>query len=60
MVFDDMKKELNELVNLVRKSERYCTMIAAQPELATDATHALEIEREIRIAELSVKYGISS
>lgn len=55
-----MRKELSELVGLVRQSERYCTSIADRPELASDSSHAVEVQREQRIAELSAKYGITS
>ena len=60
MVFENMRKELSELVGLVRQSERYCTSIADRPELASDSSHAVEVQREQRIAGLSAKYGITS
>lgn len=60
MVFENIRKELSELIRLVRQSERYCTTIAARPELATAETHAKEVQREQRIAELSARYGITS
>jgi hypothetical protein len=31
MVFENMRKELSELVGLVRMSERYCTSVAVRP-----------------------------
>lgn len=58
MIFENMRKELSELVSLVRLSERYCTSVAARPELASHELHALEIQREHRIAELTARYGI--
>lgn len=60
MIFENMRKEISELVNLVRQSERYCTSVVSRPDLATEASHAIEVQREQRIAELSAKYGISS
>lgn len=60
MIFENMKKELSELVGLVRQSERYCASVASRPDLATDNTHALEVQREHRIAELSARYGITT
>ena len=60
MVFENMRKELSELVGLVRMSERYCTSVAARPDLATDESNATEVKREQRIAELSAKLGITS
>ena len=60
MVFENMRKELSELVGLVRMSERYCTSVSARPDLATDESNATEVKREQRIAELSAKFGITS
>ena len=60
MVFESIQKELSELVGMVRQSERYCASVATRPELATDESHALELQREHRIAELSARYGITS
>ena len=60
MVFENMRKELSELVGLVRLSERYCTSVSVRPDLATDESHATEVKREQRIAELSAKFGITS
>ncbi|MGP3508390.1 hypothetical protein FRC97_00215 (plasmid) [Paracidovorax citrulli] len=58
--FEVIKKELSELVGLVRESERYCVTVASRPDLATAETHALELGRERRIAELSARYGITT
>ena len=60
MVFEKVQKELSELVGLVRQSERYCASVATRPELATSESHALEVQREHRIAELSARYGITT
>ena len=60
MVFENIQKELSELVALVRQSERYCASVATRPELATSESHALEVQREHRIAELSARYGITT
>lgn len=60
MVFENIQKELSELVGLVRQSERYCASVAMRPELATSESHALEVQREHRIAELSARYGITN
>ncbi len=60
MVFEKIQKELSELVGLVRQSERYCASAASRPELTTSESHALEVQREHRIAELSARYGIST
>lgn len=59
MIFEKMQAELSELVKLVRQSERYCTSVAERPMLATAESHALEVHREHRIAELSRLYGIT-
>lgn len=48
------------LVGLVRQSERYCASVASRPELATAESHAQEVQRELRIAELSARYGITT
>lgn len=37
-----------------------CASVASRPELATSDSHALEVQREHRIAELSARYGIST
>lgn len=60
MVFESIQKELSELVGMVRRSERYCAAVASRPELATAESHALEVQREHRIAELSARYGITT
>ena len=60
MVFDNIQHELSDLVGLVRQSERYCASVATRPELATSESHALEVQREHRIAELSERYGITT
>lgn len=60
MVFENIQHELSELVGLVRQSERYCASVATCPELATSESHALEVQREHRIAELSERYGITT
>jgi len=60
MVFEKLRKELSELVGPDRMSERYCTSVAARPNLATAESHATEVKREQRIAELSPKFGITS
>lgn len=57
-VFDDARADLGELIRLVRASERYCTQVSHQPGLATDESHAAELQRERRIVELKEKYGI--
>lgn len=59
VMFEKMKTELSELVRLVRQSERYCTMVAERPELATADSHGQELQREQRIAELTRLYEIS-
>ncbi|MDL5034442.1 hypothetical protein QRD43_21240 [Pelomonas sp. APW6] len=59
-IYDEMRRDLNELVSLVRQSERYMTSISANPKLASEATHTAELQREHRIAELSARYGITA
>lgn len=59
-VLDTMRLELNELVRLVRESERYCVSVAHQPELASDSSHKKELARELRIIELSTRYGVTA
>ena len=60
MVFENIQKELSELVGLARQSERFCASVATRPELATAESHTLELQREHRIAELSARYGITT
>ncbi|MFK4705694.1 hypothetical protein ABIC83_002533 [Roseateles asaccharophilus] len=57
-VFDTAREELGELIRLVRASERYCVQVHHTPSLATDESHAAEVQREYRIVELKEKYGI--
>jgi len=59
-LLEELREEINELVRLVRLSERYLTSIAANPKLASDATHAEEIAREVRIGELRRRLGVTS
>lgn len=59
-VFDNMKRDMSELVRLVRESASYCTAVAARPELATAESHSKEIVREQRIAELTHLYELST
>ena len=59
-IFDEIRRDRNELVHLVRQSERYLTSIAAKPELASDETHKAEIQREHRIAEQSKHLGVTA
>ncbi|MEJ8852738.1 hypothetical protein [Variovorax rhizosphaerae] len=59
-VFETMRSDLNELVRLVRASERYCTTIAARPGLASSETHQVELAREHRINELWSRYGVTA
>jgi len=58
-LFDEIRSDTNELVQLVRLSERYLTATAANPQLATDSNHATEIERERPIVELSTRLGVT-
>lgn len=57
---DDMSRDVTELVRLVRESERYCTSVAARPELATAESGQTEVQREHRIAELSRHLGVTA
>lgn len=59
-IFDEARREMNELVRLVRQSERYLTSIAHKPELASAESHAAEIKREHQIADLSARLGVTS
>lgn len=58
--FEQLRCDMNELIRRVRISERYLTAIAANPKLATDETHAKEIERARRMCELSARLGVSA
>ena len=59
-IYDDMRRDVTELVRLVRESERYCTSVAAKPDLATAASSEAEVQREHRIAELSRHLGVTA
>ena len=57
MIFDEMRSDLKELVQLVRLDEQYCAGInaGAVPTESAKADHA---RRAFRIAELSKQFGI--
>lgn len=59
-VLDTMRLELNELVRLVRESERYCASVAHRPELASSSSHNKELARALRIIELSARYDVTA
>lgn len=59
-LLDTLKSDMNELIRLVRASERYGASIAIKPELASEASHATEIEREHRIVELKARLGVTA
>lgn len=58
--FEQLRSDMNELVHLVRASERYLTSISANRQLATDETHAKAIQRELRMVELSSRLDVTA
>lgn len=60
IIFESMRRELSELVRLVRESANYCASVAFRPELASSESHAVELRREQRIAELRSRYGLDA
>lgn len=60
VIFESMRRELSELVRLVRDSASYCATVSREPGLITTASHAAELQREQRIAELRARYGLES
>lgn len=58
MVFDDVRKDLKELLELVRKAEQYSTSIGNGTLIPDQATNQIHQDRAIRIDELIRKYGL--
>lgn len=58
MLFDEMRRELKELLSLVRKDEQYCAAVMSGQLLATDQAAVEHTKRAMRIAELSDRYGL--
>ncbi len=59
-LFDEIRGDINELVNLVCESQNYRTSVVMKPKLATDESHKKEIQRQLRISELSRNLGLTS
>lgn len=57
MIFDEIRNDLKELVQLVRLNEQYCAGIhsGAEPTQGAKEDYA---HRALRIAELSKQFGI--
>ena len=58
MIFDDMRRDLKELLALVRRDEQYSAAVmsgSVVPSLETKADHS---RRAARIAELTDYYGL--
>lgn len=58
-LFDEMKRDMQELLGLVKASENYCATIAVKPDLASDESHSTEVAREHRIVELKGRLGLA-
>lgn len=57
--FDQMRADLKELLQLERDSATYCAQTFMKPSLVTEASHAKEIAREVRMVELRAQYGLN-
>lgn len=58
MIFDDMRRELKELLDLARRDEQYSAAVMSGkvvPSAEAMAEHSL---RAVRIAELTDRYGL--
>lgn len=60
-VYEDMQKELTELVRLVRLDEQFLAVMAHQAAVPSDTgSMSIHLYRTNRIDELSRKYGVSN
>lgn len=58
MVFDEMRRELKELLSLVRQDEQYCAAVMSGQVHASDESGRQQAIRATRIAELTDRYGL--
>jgi len=58
MIFDDMRREVKELLALVRKDEQYCAAVMSGEVDPSAEAVAEHVRRATRIAELTDHYGL--
>ena len=58
MVFDDMRRDLNELLELVRRDEQYSAAVMSGKLVPSNEAAALHTQRALRISELTNRYGL--
>ena len=58
MVFDDIRRDLKELVELVRRDEQYSAAVMSGKLIPSDEAAALHTQRAWRISELTDQYGL--
>jgi hypothetical protein len=59
MVFDDIRRDLKELIGLVRKSEQYNAAVFNGHVSPTEQMATEDQQRSERIVEIQDKYGLS-
>lgn len=58
MLFDDMRGELKELMDLVRRDEQYSAAVMSGKVVPSANAMAEHSRRATRIAELTDRYGL--
>ena len=58
MVFDDMRRDLKELIELVRRDEQYCAAVMSGKVVPGDEAATMHTQRASRISELTNQYGL--
>ena len=58
MIYDQMRSELRELVQLVRLDEQYCAAVMTNQLIPDNSMSSQHVQRAARIVELSARYGL--
>lgn len=58
MIFDDMRRELKELLDLVRRDEQYSAAVMSGKVVPSAEAQAEHARRATRIADITDRYGI--
>ena len=59
--FDQIKRDIEELLQLVRESEQYAAAVRHDPDLLNfDSPRVKNAERSVRICELQKRLGVNA
>ncbi len=58
MVFDDMRRDLKELMDLVRRDEQYSAAVMSGKVVPSIEAAAAHTQRALRVSELTNQYGL--